>query len=62
MENKKRIFCHTCEKEYVITSKENSEKLKKDYKCDYCDNEFIHVENDRGHSISFRFQNLDMIY
>jgi len=62
MEIKKRIYCHTCEKEYVITRKENEEKLQNDYKCDFCGNDFIYVETDRGHSIAFKFQNLDMIY
>lgn len=61
-ENKKRIFCHTCEKEYVITSDEHSKKLEEDYTCDYCGNDFIYVEKDRGHSIAFKFQDQDIIY
>ena len=55
MEVKKRIYCHTCEKEYVITTEENDEKLQEDYICDYCESNFLFVENDRGHSISFKF-------
>jgi len=62
METKKRIYCHTCEKEYVITTEENNEKLQSDYNCDYCGNNFIYVENDRGHSIAFKFQYHDIIY
>ena len=62
MEKKTRIYCHTCEKEYVITSDENNKKLRKNYNCDYCGSDFIHVEDDRGHSISFKFAEQDTIY
>lgn len=61
-ENKKRIYCHTCEKEYVITSEENAEKLRKEYICDFCGSNFIYVEKDRGHNISYKFQGQDIIY
>jgi transcription elongation factor Elf1 len=60
--NKKRVYCYSCKKEYVITSLVDNKKLKKKHSCNLCGNKFIFVENDRGHSISFKFAEQDIIY